>query len=355
MRKLFCSLIALSSLVCTVNAQISSKGLVASYSFTGNAKDESGSGNNGVVHGATLTFDRFGNPNCAYNFDGISNYIEIVPKVLSGLNEYTYSLWAKPKGIPTNGGGMMLSVGDIQTNSDQGLTYQPTKTYFAGSYNAGSNPIQSYAKSTVIAPDQWMHVVVTRNSDSIKLFINGDLVKLDSYTLINKQAVSQGTNAQALILGGRCSLYPDYFFKGAIDDLRFYNRALSDNEVTALSLEIKNRCSINVSDTLLLHSRLVAYNPITYLNNIKVYPNQAKNKLIIDFGADFSSMRGYSLKIVNKEGVSTYNATIDKQSEAIDLLTWDTKETYTISLINEKGNTLDYKVILLQAKKTTTK
>lgn len=355
MRKLFCSLIALSLTLYNANAQISTKGLVASYSFSGNAKDESGKNNNGDVHGATLTFDRFGNPNSAYDFDGINDYIAINSKVLSGLNEYTYSLWAKPKGTPTNGGGMMLSVGDVLNNSDQGLTYQPTRTYFAGSYNEGNLPIQSYAKSNEIAPNQWMHIVVTRNSDSIKLFINGELVQLDSHTLINKQSVSFGGNTQALILGGRCSLYPEYFFKGAIDDLRLYNRALTENEVYSLTSEIKNRCSKNSTDTLLLHSRLVAYNPITYLNNVKVYPNQTRNKLIIDFGQDFSSMTGYTLKISNKEGITNFSATVSKQSEVVDLLTWNATDTYLISLINEKGVTLDTRVILLQPQRPTTK
>ena len=46
------------------------QGLVAAYEFTGNADDVSGNGNDGVVHGSTLTADRFGNANSAYSFDG---------------------------------------------------------------------------------------------------------------------------------------------------------------------------------------------------------------------------------------------------------------------------------------------
>ena len=44
-------------------------GLVAYYPFNGNANDESGNGYNGTVYGATLTYDRFGNPNSAYSFN----------------------------------------------------------------------------------------------------------------------------------------------------------------------------------------------------------------------------------------------------------------------------------------------
>ena len=55
----------------------SQTGLLGSYPFNGNANDASGNGNNGVVNGATLTADRFGNPNSAYLFNGINAYIDI--------------------------------------------------------------------------------------------------------------------------------------------------------------------------------------------------------------------------------------------------------------------------------------
>jgi len=60
----------------SLTAQIPSNGLVAWYPFNGNANDESGNGNNGVVNGATLTADRFGNANGAYSFDGVNSFIQ---------------------------------------------------------------------------------------------------------------------------------------------------------------------------------------------------------------------------------------------------------------------------------------
>jgi hypothetical protein len=47
-------------------------GLVGYWPFCGNANDMSGNGNNGTVNGATLTKDRFGNINSAYDFNGSS-------------------------------------------------------------------------------------------------------------------------------------------------------------------------------------------------------------------------------------------------------------------------------------------
>ena len=80
-------------LINNIFAQIPTNGLVAYYPFNGNANDESGSGNNGTVNGATLTTDRFGNPNSAYLFNGINNYI-IIPNVIINPNSSgTISLW----------------------------------------------------------------------------------------------------------------------------------------------------------------------------------------------------------------------------------------------------------------------
>jgi hypothetical protein len=50
-------------------------GLVAYYPFNGNANDGSGFGNDGSIHGAVLTTNRFGFKNKAYYFDGVSAYI----------------------------------------------------------------------------------------------------------------------------------------------------------------------------------------------------------------------------------------------------------------------------------------
>ena len=72
-----------------------SDGLVAHYSFSGNADDESGNGNDGTVFGATLTTDRFGNPNSAYSFDGINDYIVLPNESSFDLTEFSIVMWVK--------------------------------------------------------------------------------------------------------------------------------------------------------------------------------------------------------------------------------------------------------------------
>jgi len=61
-----------------IPSYVPTNGLVGWWPFNGNANDLSGNNNNGTVNGATLTADRYGNANKAYNFNGINNYIEVL-------------------------------------------------------------------------------------------------------------------------------------------------------------------------------------------------------------------------------------------------------------------------------------
>jgi len=57
--------------------------LKAWWSFSGDANDESGYDNNGTVYGATLTTDRFGEPESAYSFDGEDDFISFNSPILN--------------------------------------------------------------------------------------------------------------------------------------------------------------------------------------------------------------------------------------------------------------------------------
>ena len=69
--------LANQSLFAQVPSYVPTNGLVGYWPFNGNANDESGNGNNGVVNGASLTLDRSGNVNNAYSFNGLNNLIRI--------------------------------------------------------------------------------------------------------------------------------------------------------------------------------------------------------------------------------------------------------------------------------------
>ena len=92
MRKLFAHLMAVLFVSCGFAfGQGLNDGLVAYYPFNGNANDESGNENDGTVNGATLTLDRFGAPNSAYDFDG-TGFIDC-PDGTYFSGDFTVSGW----------------------------------------------------------------------------------------------------------------------------------------------------------------------------------------------------------------------------------------------------------------------
>ena len=155
-------------------------GLVAAYEFTGNANDTSGSGHHGVVNGATLTTDRFGNPNSAYSFDGISDFVSIDAHI-SGYSEFTQLAWIESASPVSLGetrilqigiGGMML---DTALNE---LIFEIQADRDGGASN-GSSPSTRYVYQ-LTAPDSasgWNQLALTGHSDhSFSLYINGSQV-----------------------------------------------------------------------------------------------------------------------------------------------------------------------------------
>ncbi|MCB0598976.1 MAG: hypothetical protein H6557_32265 [Lewinellaceae bacterium] len=95
--------------------------LIASYPFNGNAIDETGNGYDGSVSGAYLVADRYSNPNSAFSFDGINDYISLPPDDFL-LNEYTYSAWVKLASIPSNRGYYCIMQIGNAGGTDQVLT-----------------------------------------------------------------------------------------------------------------------------------------------------------------------------------------------------------------------------------------
>ncbi len=102
-------------------------GLIAYYPFSGNADDESGNGNHGIVYGATLAEDRFGKENNAYYFDGADDLIQIDDFSIS-YDSLSISAWVllishTPKdpqiiGTPDSDRAFQLEIGGVNRVED---------------------------------------------------------------------------------------------------------------------------------------------------------------------------------------------------------------------------------------------
>ena len=219
------------SAVITVNSGLQ---LLACYPFNGNALDSKGT-NHGTVNGATLTTDRFGNANSAYNFDGVSNYISI-PGVNLAPNEYTYSGWLNANELPAYGDlRTVMSVGNAGGDQffmllNNSFSTGPAWNYGSViSYGTGATP---YAISySSVTSNNWIHFAVVRSQTDRKIYINGQLSV--SYTGTTTPYYSTPVIAT---IGSRYNNGPIHNFKGKIDDVKIYNGALNDTQVQAIYL-----------------------------------------------------------------------------------------------------------------------
>lgn len=256
-------------LSCFAFAQVPTQDLVAAYLFNGSARDTSGNGQHGTVVGATLTPNRFNAPNTAYFFNGtLSNYISLPVDSLKN-SQYSYSLWAKIAVLPASNNQYMIlniggSGGDQYINITNNVIPADTFNGFgAGGYN-NSAPNQYWGYTGTNADTGvWTHICVTRSSNSMKIFINGNLIKTDSS--IGVTMPNYGNNTKAFI-GIRNNM--SMSFHGAIDDVRIYKRALSNTEVSDLYNESQSTSTKNLNVN---QSHTLAYpNPssgVVYLNN----------------------------------------------------------------------------------------
>jgi hypothetical protein len=345
-KNLFFTLIVSIGLMSSAFAQIPTNGLVAYWPFNGNAIDESNNNNNGTVYGATLTADRFGNPNSAYYFNGINNYIEVMDHPSLNPANITLAAWVKAEISSSHTPDIIRKSTYSNASNEQYILRLNTDTDAQfqikanTTCNAGAPWTACIAPQTV-ALNEWVFMVGTFDSTALKLYVNGVLV----YTTTIPQAplISCGSN---LRIGTAWNNYPNYF-KGAMDNLRIYDRALNQSEITALFNE--NICFnyITVTDTLLINVGLTGFNPITYDNTIKIFPNPSHNQITIDNG-DLAIMQGHTIKIVNTIGQTMFTSIINQQQFTCDLSTWTGNGLYFVHIIDAQGNTIDIKKIVLQ-------
>ncbi|HVV26067.1 MAG TPA: LamG domain-containing protein [Candidatus Saccharimonadales bacterium] len=203
-------------------------GLVAYLPFNGNTRDATPFGNNAGNHGATLTADRFGRPNSAYQFNGSSAYMQIPHSSSLDIGQpgLTLSAWIKPDvlsgtntyAVITRNAPFLLWVNPAVAAVQTGL-YQNSTWYFS---NSSSNSL---------AAGVWQNIVLTYDGTYRRMYVNGVQSGADITTIAGNIDINSTTN---LAIGYDYATGGRYYFPGDIDDIRVYNRALSAAEVQAL-------------------------------------------------------------------------------------------------------------------------
>ncbi len=324
-------------------------GLVGYWPFCGNANDQSGNGLNGVVNGATLTTDRFGNSNSAYSFNGTNSQIIISDNSQLDLtNDFTVSSWfylnsfgnqwsnilSKHHQINGQGTYTFGIVSALIPNPQLAFQADP---YFATIANSGTGG--------QVGLNQWYNCIVSyqKSSSLLKYYLNGALISTVNI------AFNISDTTYNLTIGheeGTADL--TRWFNGKIDDLGIWNRALTPQEITQLFNQNQCTTNITVTDTLVINVGQLSYtNPVTYNNTITIYPNPANDHITIDCGT-IANVVGYHIEIVNSLGQVVFNQPMNTQQYTVALNSWSGQGIYFVKVYDASNTLLTTRKLILQ-------
>lgn len=285
---------------------------LAKYEFNGNSKN-SVNGQYATVNGATLTTDRHGKTNGAYLFDGVDDFLEITNGLLNVKNnesftmetyvymESTQGYWGKNNEREYFGGALFSLYGAPNKSNDLFLLWYNNVDLIASHRTErSSGGLQQTVKTNATSLfNSYHHIIIVRDGSKqeLSLFIDGKLIKTSSIQPAAKisEYPSFVGKHNTIIDGenGKAEVYGTHFFKGKMDYLRFYKRALSPKKVKKRYLKASQapyKCDYYVKN----NKRNNEFNN-TVDKALKVYPNPTRGNVFIkaDANMDCREIRIY--------------------------------------------------------------
>jgi hypothetical protein len=304
--------------VAQVPNYVPTNGLIGYWPFTGNANDISGNNLNGTATGATLTSDRFGNANSAYNFASTGQHIDFFNSNTWSAGNHTISFWFNSAYI--SGKEQFIFT---KRNSCLGGSGEPS--YLEAVINTNTNSINfgwgglngGYFSNTPFTPNQWNHIVYIVSGSNAYLYLNGVLTGTQNYV------TATGNNSNLRAGNHSCSFSDDDYI-GNFDDLGLWNRALTQQEIT--TLYNATNCANNTTITPLIYSLSIGDNAIFTASTSDPIPSYFWQS---DFGQGFQTLNNFG----NYSGANT--ATLNIANIQLP------NHTQPFRVISSSGNCID--------------
>jgi plastocyanin len=206
-------------------------GLIAAYAMDQGSgtslADSSGNAITGMITGATWTTAKYGN---ALFFNGSTNYVNLGnPTVLRGTGSMTWTAWVKATATPADDGQIIA-----KSDNNSGWQFKTSPDTgphtFAISVSSGSGAFAQRYSTTVRQLNVWYHVagVYNQTARTLDMYVNG---VLDNGILRGTIPATQRVPNVNVNIGRRTG---GFYFPGVIDEVRVFNRALSQAEIQAL-------------------------------------------------------------------------------------------------------------------------
>ena len=226
-----------------IKSDIPKNGLIGYWPFNGNANDESGNGNHGIVDGASITVDRCGKFNQAYLFNGVSSKITIKDNPILRPTSFTCAAWVYLEDDNNLNQILSKNAGDGNFESVDMVIHN------GNGYNLLCNiGGPDYYGTWLTTPNK-----VQLNNWHLMTFIFDDL-KDSIYSYIDEKLVAQSFETKSVTYdtlpwsfgSERENGEWSWYFKGKIDDIAIWNRPLTSSEIS----QVYNANSCNCEDTM---------------------------------------------------------------------------------------------------------
>lgn len=215
---LFSFFILISSILFAQNSPLD-KGLIAYYNFDHNVNEQKQTPLNGTIHGNVKFVN--GIRGKALFFQGDMKEYILIKNFPYLENKFTFSVWVKPKNLKFPRVNPIFNLGKTEEPYCLFINYKALTLYLENS-RSFLEPV-----SFNFQDDEFYHIVASYNGKQVKYYINGKHIGSKSYNL------SLRKNQEGLFIG---SSFPggQEYYRGQIDELRIYNRALKDCEILHL-------------------------------------------------------------------------------------------------------------------------
>jgi hypothetical protein len=208
---------------------------IAHFQMDGTAEDVTTYRNDGsMIGGVSTTDDRHGNPCGALMFDGSTGYLSVPssPSLKRPLNAITVTVWVKMEANATTPSRKWLTVCCKSNLKDETIHSPQFRVQSMQDDAYGYNTVSINTDFTEPAQEnlllgQWFFYALRYDGNQVMAFINGNEAFRFAYT--------KAMNANDLPLEiGRDTPGGMEFFCGSMDDLRIWDRALTDGELKAV-------------------------------------------------------------------------------------------------------------------------
>ena len=159
----------------------------------------------------------------ALSLDGSSNYA-ILPYTIGNHAALTFCGW-----VYWNGGSNWQRIFDFGTGEDNYLFLCPSNNNNQMVFEIKANGTTQNMTATKLSTGAWKHVAVTMTSGSVKIYVDGSLLKTATNITLKPSDVAGICNYL-----GRSQFIADPTFNGSLDDVRIYNYVLSQSEIQAI-------------------------------------------------------------------------------------------------------------------------